>query len=558
MRLSLSKLGAAALVVSTIGLSAGEAGAQERPILSSEVGVASDEATLLLEFSDGGTLEVSFEGGQILVDGDAVGEYQPGEALDVSWRSLLGQVISLRDQALAEALVAWAPPEGISGAGAEAGLLVDRALETALTPTQAAADAADEAREVTVQSEGLTLRTLLSLVEGREGLLEGLDAEDLQLRIGSNVVVEAGESVDGGLVVVGGNLDIYGTVAGDAVVVGGTAHIYEGGRVEGDLHLADSRFFRDGGVVEGTVRTIEPRGAEAPEVLDRAELVREIRDELARPQSRSHSFWNPFRNIGEGIAGIFQTLITLAMLALAGLGMLYFFPDRLEVISDTIHQAPARSAAVGVASGFLLLPAYLLGIVVLAVSIVGIPVLLAWIPLFPLLALLGVAVGYAGVARNLGRWISEREIQGTDWIKGHSAFSLMLGGIGALLLPFFAANVIHMAGDWLGFLEGLLTVFGVMATVAAVVVGFGAVVLTRGGRRSAFADGVDFDFDLPDWTPRRPWRTAWEDAQDVADNNGTASQTKSEEDVGGSASGEAGAAEHGTHGEDGDDGGNGS
>jgi hypothetical protein len=294
-----------------------------------------------------------------------------------------------------------------------------------------------------------------------------------------------------------------------------------------------------------------------PEVLDRAELVRELRDELAPNQGRSHSFWNPFRNIGEGIAGIFQTLITLGMLALAGLGMLYFFPDRLEVISDTIHQAPARSAAVGVASGFLLLPAYVLGMVVLAVSIVGIPVLLAWVPLFPLLALLGVAVGYAAVARNLGRWISERDIQGTEWIKGNSAFSVMLGGIGALLMPFFAANVIHMAGDWLGFLEGLLTVFGVMATVAAVVVGFGAVVLTRGGRRSVFADGVDFDFDLPDWTPRRPWRRAWESAEDVAANNGSESGTEPGSGAGDSGSTEPGADEPRKNGEGADDGGNG-
>ena len=79
-----------------------------------------------------------------------------------------------------------------------------------------------------------------------------------------------------------------------------------------------------------------------------------------------------------------------------------------------------------------------------------------------------MAVGYAAVARNLGRWIAERDIQGTEWVQSHSAFSMLLGGIGALLLPFFAGNVIHMAGDWLGFLESLLTVFGIMATVAAV------------------------------------------------------------------------------------------
>jgi hypothetical protein len=513
MRLSPFELGSAALLAAAVGVSAAGLAAQERPIVSSEVAVARGEATLVLEFSDGGSLVVTFEDGEIFLDGVVVGEFEAGEALEDSWRGLLGQAISLRDEALADALVAWAPPEDLNEPSARAGATIDQALEDALRPPAPADETADapavEAREGT----SLTLGSLLALVEGRESLLAALDGADLRITLGEDVVIEAGESVDGGLVVVGGNLDVYGTVEGDAVVVGGTVHLYDGGRVEGDLHLADSRFFRDGGQVMGNVSTLEPRGDPVPGALDREDLRREIREAVAPRAPRSHSFWSPFRNIGEGVAGLFQNLITLGLLALAGLGMIYFLPDRLEVIADTIQQAPARSAAVGVASGFLLLPAYVLGMVVLAVSIVGIPVLLAWIPLFPILALLAAAVGYAAVARNLGRWIAERDIQGTDWVQSHSPFSMLLGGIGALLLPFIAGNVIHMAGDWLGFLESLLTVFGIMATVAAVMVGFGAVVLTRGGRRSGFADGVDFDFDLPDWTPRRPWREAWQTAR---------------------------------------------
>jgi hypothetical protein len=45
-----------------------------------------------------------------------------------------------------------------------------------------------------------------------------------------------------------------------------------------------------------------------------------------------------------------------------------------------------------------------------------------------------------------------------------------------------AANVIS-AAPFLGFLGGLLLAAGVMVTVVAVQVGFGAVILTRAGRR---------------------------------------------------------------------------
>ena len=63
MRLSPFELGSAALLAAAIGASPAGLAAQERPIVSSDVADARGEATLVLEFSDGGSLVVTFEDG---------------------------------------------------------------------------------------------------------------------------------------------------------------------------------------------------------------------------------------------------------------------------------------------------------------------------------------------------------------------------------------------------------------------------------------------------------------------------------------------------------------
>jgi hypothetical protein len=62
----------------------------------------------------------------------------------------------------------------------------------------------------------------------------------------------------------------------------------------------------------------------------------------------------------------------------------------------------------------------------------------------------------------------------------------MTGGLLGLMALFVAANVVSIA-PFLGFLRGLLAVAGIVVTIAALQIGFGAVILTRGGRRRDYA-----------------------------------------------------------------------
>ncbi|MYH49160.1 MAG: hypothetical protein F4151_06405, partial [Gammaproteobacteria bacterium] len=104
----LNPLFGAVLALSAAG-AAQPAGAQERQVVSNRVTVSDADATLSLEFDSGPALEISFQNGEIRVDGAEVGSYQAGGELAASWRSLLSEVVPLDGSPLAEALLAWEP-----------------------------------------------------------------------------------------------------------------------------------------------------------------------------------------------------------------------------------------------------------------------------------------------------------------------------------------------------------------------------------------------------------------------------------------------------------------
>ena len=103
---------------------------------------------------------------------------------------------------------------------------------------------------------------------------------------------------------------------------------------------------------------------------------------------------------------------------------------------------------------------------------------------------LGAALGYLAVARNLGEWVASRNISGLDWLRPTNTFYAVTAGIGALLAFFVSASVLDIV-PLFGFFSGLLATLGTMATVATVLIGFGAVLLTRGGRQADFYHGRD-------------------------------------------------------------------
>jgi hypothetical protein len=193
-----------------------------------------------------------------------------------------------------------------------------------------------------------------------------------------------------------------------------------------------------------------------------------------------------------GVGGLLENLITIVILALMGMGVVAFAPQNLEAVAETARRTPGRAAMVGLAGSFLLVPVWVLGAVALAVSIVGIPVMIAWLPLFPLAAVAAAILGYLAVARNTGEWLADSGYRYTDWIRKSNPVYTVVGGLVGLMAAFMAANVLSIV-PFFGFVHGLLTFVGVMLTLVAIQIGFGAVLLTRAGRKPEYNASRDFD-----------------------------------------------------------------
>jgi hypothetical protein len=214
----------------------------------------------------------------------------------------------------------------------------------------------------------------------------------------------------------------------------------------------------------------------------RTQIRQELRAELRR-ETRQQATRSPFRHITRGITGVFSTFMAYAVLV--GLGFLAVFFGRtyLETIADTARRSTLRAGLVGLAGSFLVLPAFILGALALAISIVGIPLLLVYLPLFPLAVVLAAVGGYLAVAHGAGEALAERRFRGTEWFSRANSYYFVTTGVGLLLVLFFAAHIVTMAGPWLGFLQGLLKFVAIMVTWAAFMIGFGAFLLSRGGTR---------------------------------------------------------------------------
>ncbi len=478
--------------------------AQDTNVVSSQVMVSAQDAQLELEFGDGGQLVIALEDGRVLVDGVEVGTFAKNEGLDRAWRDLLSSAIPLTGDELVERLHAWSPPEDLTAGEAEAALRVDQALEgVSLSVTSAAAPNQETAGAMDL----VALLRYADQLGSLGDLLDDLELDDLTIRVGEDLDIAVGESVTRDILVAGADLNVEGRVDGDVILIDGELSVAPRATIDGNVRLLDARIDNDG-EIQGRIQRIRERAQESE--LDLAELREQIRAdierELERGADRTHrsrrGFWSPFRNIAAAVGGILENLLTFGVLCAIGAVMLHFGGGRMEVIASTARNFPARSAAVGLAGAFLFFPAWILGIVALAITIIGIPVAIAWTPLFPLAAGLLAIAGALAVAMNVGQWVGENRIRGFEWASEPNQLYRMAAGLLGVTLVFVAANAMHVAGSLLGFLHGLLAAVGCLAVMAMTIVGFGAVLLSRAGARPDIAEG-GFSFD--EW--RHGWRS---------------------------------------------------
>jgi hypothetical protein len=296
-------------------------------------------------------------------------------------------------------------------------------------------------------------------------------------------VVERGEVVEGDLVVHGGDLRIEGEVRGNVVVTGGDLTITDGAEVLGDAKVIGGSLVNEGGRVLGEMLTLgegdeedEAHGPPAPPEPAMAPTHRE-------PERAA---W--LRPIARGFADVLSTLALGLLLGGLGAGLIFYGLPYLRTVSDTLRRSTGRSAAVGMAATFLVIPAFVLLVVALAVSIVGIPLLLVAVPLYPVAVVVAFGFGLLAAAYAIGERTAEQ--RGDFDLRRRNAYTYLFTGLGILLAPLLAAALVQMVGflDWVGV---LLKVLAFLALWLVATVGMGAVILSRAGTRRTFTGEIE-------------------------------------------------------------------
>jgi len=178
--------------------------------------------------------------------------------------------------------------------------------------------------------------------------------------------------------------------------------------------------------------------------------------------------------VATDVAGLFGTLVALASL---GFGALFFVPNRLEIVADTVRRSPIRSFFAGLFAQPLLLPALVTLVIGLVLTIVGVLVVPVAIVAFVLAVAAALVGGYLAVARVVGEIYARRRVQNGAYTAGWSTFRYMVYGLVGLLMiwaPGVLMRSVPVAGD-------ILLITALVFTWAMATTGFGATLLSKAG-----------------------------------------------------------------------------
>lgn len=267
-------------------------------------------------------------------------------------------------------------------------------------------------------------------------------------------VIPAGTTVSGPVVVAGGDLDVRGTINGSAVAIAGDVVVHEGGRVTGDAIAAFGEVQLDGGTIGGAMRSMTGMWGES--------LRSSLRGDGIAPSKRS-----PLQ----------FALGWFCVMLLIGLGVLVFASSYLDGVVDVLQESFWRSFFVGIAGEIGILPAVLLLVVGLAITIIG-ALLIPFAVVAFVLAVAGLAtLGFIAVAQLTGGSIGGKSVERLSARGG--ALRAVIVGVSLYMGLWICVSV-------LGFIPAagvILRIIAILVTYVAVTAGFGAALLSRGGTR---------------------------------------------------------------------------
>jgi hypothetical protein len=272
--------------------------------------------------------------------------------------------------------------------------------------------------------------------------------------------IPSGRTESGPIVVAAGDLIVRGIIDGDAITIGGDIVVESGGRVTGDAIAVLGTVRREGGAIQGESHTF---GATMGGRL--RSLGPEIEQASAPAAPRGT------------IDAIKLAVGWLIVLLLIGLGVLVFAAGYLDGVADALEGSFWRSFWVGLAGELAIAPVFVLIVLALAITVIGV-LLIPFAAVAYVLAVAGLGtLGFIGVARLTGASIATGSSRALH-ARGSALRAVVVG-----VSLYMGLWIVAAAFQWSGVVSGLLRALALAVTFVAATAGLGAAIISRGGTR---------------------------------------------------------------------------
>ncbi|MCX6539377.1 MAG: hypothetical protein NT151_10675 [Acidobacteria bacterium] len=285
-----------------------------------------------------------------------------------------------------------------------------------------------------------------------------------RVRVGGDIRVRENEEVGNDVVAILGSIYIDGKVNGEVVAVGGGVYLGPKADVRGDVTSV-------GGGIE--------RSADARV----SGQINEVK--ITIPSVRPYVHFSPWRDwtwwttpFGASVE-LVGTLVRIGVIGLLAALIVAVFPVPVQRVSERVAAEPWRAALTGLVAQVLFVPLLVLTVLVLAVSIIGIPLLLL-VPFVLVTALAALLLGFTGVGCAIGQKISRR---GSGEIR--NLIVPLVVGLAIIWALTLVARFVGLAGMPLRVVVGGVLLVGFVVEYVAWTMGLGGVLLSRFGRRGS-------------------------------------------------------------------------
>jgi len=282
-----------------------------------------------------------------------------------------------------------------------------------------------------------------------------LTVPDGQARLG-DFSIGSNETFAGNLLVLCGDLDVFGKVSGNVVTLDGDIVLHAGAQVAGDALAIGGRIRDRGGVVLGERRAL---GASP-----------------VAPAVRTGWLASALINA----AGVIGVLVTLTLI---GFGTVLFAQPQLEIVSDTVSHNLLRAFVTGLLAQILAIPTFGMLITGLVLSVVGILLVPFVVIVIPLLVVTLIVGGFLAVAHAIGESHVRRRMAAGVVVGSANSYRYLLIGLSGLAAVWLAWIVF----GWVPVAGTLMFSAALLATWFLTTIGFGACLLSRAGIKPTFA-----------------------------------------------------------------------